>query len=67
MYIKNQVPFRPDKVKNCFFKFIDWFYTSNFVVEFTPFLNGIRKNEFSDTLVRLGIGLILFCVVERVR
>ena len=26
-----------------------------------------RKNEFSDTLVLAGIGLILFCVVERVR
>ena len=26
-----------------------------------------RKNKFSDTLVLAGIGLILFCVVERVR
>ena len=43
MYIKNQVSFRPNKVKNCYFKFTDWLYISNFVVEFTLFHNTIWK------------------------
>ena len=70
MYSKNLIPFGSNEVKNCCFKFFDLFYVSNFVVEFTPFLNAIwknGKNEFSNTLVLAGTGLILFCVVERVQ
>ena len=66
MYIKNRVPFRPNKVTNCYFKFID----SIFLILTLSLIHSLmqyRKNEFSDTLVLAGIGLILFCVVERVR
>ena len=45
MYIKSLVLFRPKKLKNFYFKFIDWFYISSFVVEFTPFLNMEKMNS----------------------
>ena len=43
MYIKNRAPFAPKNVKNFYFKFIDWFYISSFVVDFTSFLNTMEK------------------------
>ena len=46
MYAKNQVTFRPDKVKNYYFKFINsLFYISDFVGEFAPFLNIIWEKR----------------------
>ena len=50
MCAKNRVPFRPNKFRNCYFKFIDWFYIPIFVVEFTPLLNTIWKKMNSQTL-----------------
>ena len=46
MYIKNQVHLRSNKVENCYFKFIDWFYISKFVGEFTPFLNSWKVSKY---------------------
>ena len=45
MYIKSRVLYNPKKLKNFYFKFIDWFYISSFVVEFTPFLSMEKKNS----------------------
>ena len=61
MYIKNRVPFRPDRVKNCYFKFLV------LTLSLLHSLMQYGKNEFSDTLVLAGIGLILFCVFERLK
>ena len=66
MYIKNRVPFRPNKAKNYYLKFIDCFYISNVVVELTPFLNTKWKQLTFNTLILAGISLILFCVVGRI-
>ena len=64
MYIKNRVPFEPNKV-----------VTLNLLIDFIFLILSLSllhsliqygKNEFSNTLVRAEIGLILFCVVERV-
>ena len=66
MYIKNRVSFRPNKIKNCYFKFIDWFYFLILSLSLPHSLMQYGKNEFSNTLVLAEIGLILFYVVERV-
>ena len=59
--------FRFDKVKNCYFKFIDLFLFLILSLIVLHSLMQYGKNEFSDTLVFAGIRLNLFSVVEQVR
>ena len=67
MYIKNQVPFRSNKVKIVILNLLN---DSIFLILSLSLLHSLMqygKNEVANTLVLAGIGLILFCVVERVR